>query len=639
MPTLADIGTFGFHEKAKITDEMKEWLQTDTAISIITKCLKKKIESTPSKRSKIYFLQGRTGSGKSTLMISSLFKSLILGTGGKLYCSEPRVNLARSNAEDVSRYNPDLKLGDRLGVLTGAEKIVPTNQECIYYCTTQILSNLLIKILEETNTEKALRQLSRIKIGVIDEVHQLELPNLSLMKTTFDVLEKYGDRLECPIFIYASATLDITRMVKYYFPKSSLEIFADPLIIGYVSGAPNFDVDVKFLSDSEMSTIRKRENIGINNRQMTTGFKLMGEYVMENILPISIDSKSFIYSGTNKIQCRDILIIVPSKAAIEAIGDEVQSRAKLPFFRIKMGTEMSEVTKWRNEFKGKSRLIFIGFARGYSPAADYILTTTMDTDMDALAFETKIYASTPILESGKTLSALYCGVDAGQVTQPIRLPLIHDINNIMSSFRVIPANRNQVIQRQGRVGREASGMFVHFYTKEAYDKFLLSDTADTVNNANLSSMIVQSLSIKPLFTKVSLVSDNNYLFPMTTDILIRSYSDLFRSGFITYDGSTAELVNQYKIAEPWILFAQYLHFVKGMSLWTALLTAAMNMRSIPQILSITDISVKSLRFQIEDYKKIPVDIMIMAIKYAKNAMMEILYDNANKFPANFNNLY
>ena len=248
MPTLAQKGTFSFDPKAKITTDQKVWLENETAINIIIKVLNAKLSKTGIEN-RLYFLRGRTGSGKSTMMISSLYEAIIKNSRGKLICSEPRVVLTKANATDVIRYNKTYQFGKQMGVLSGSEKILCTEKECMYYCTPQILNDKLLKMTQLTDEGEIRHNLIQYKIVVVDEVHVLDLPMMSLLKTVRDVVNKYGSIPECPLFIFASATIDTNQMVSYFFPKNSEQIYENPLVIGNVAGSSNHPVNEQFLTD------------------------------------------------------------------------------------------------------------------------------------------------------------------------------------------------------------------------------------------------------------------------------------------------------------------------------------------------------------------------------------------------------
>ena len=129
MPTLLEKGTFSFHETVEITPELKELL-SQRSIDIILQILKRKISKTTIK-DKVYFLEGRCGSGKSTLFISSLYKTFSDTFGGQIICSEPRIVLTESNAQQICDYNPDIIMGSNIGFQNGSKKVIPSSKGCI----------------------------------------------------------------------------------------------------------------------------------------------------------------------------------------------------------------------------------------------------------------------------------------------------------------------------------------------------------------------------------------------------------------------------------------------------------------------------------------------------------------------------
>lgn len=628
-PTLAQKGTFSFHDKAKVPSEYENWVLNDIAINIIIKILKIKLTKN-SKADKMYFLRGRTGSGKSTLMISSLYEAIIKGSRGKLMCSEPRVVLTKANATDVVRYNRSYSFGKQMGILSGVEKIYCSERECMYYCTPQILNDTLLHITQNPDKTEVKRKLSAYRLVVIDEVHVLDAPMMALLKTVQDVVNKFGNDAECPLFIFASATIDIPQMVSYYFPDNEEEILSNPLMIGLVAGSSNFSVNEQFLTNEQLSTYNNRER----NEGRNSCFKIVAEHFYNNYYR-SLDSSTSYVKAQNgdKIQCRDVLFFVPLVAGIDFIGLTLRNLIKdRPIFLIQKGTETSEVTQWRNQNKGKKRVLYIGFARGYSPAADDLLSKPMETDIDSLHNEIRIVAATPVIETGKTITTLYLCVDMGLATLSVNNPLSYNINNSILYLKQVPTNMNQAIQRLGRVGREAPGVFLHFYTKDVMSHFQPSDTAETINSACLSSLILNHLKNFPLYTSFDVMNENHYLYPTTTDILIKTAQDLISSGYLTIHGQLATLRTSFKYGEPWILYARYLYYIMGYSLWDSLLLSSINRKSLPSVFTVSDVQPKSLRYQLEAVVKMePNEEIIEGIQRARNLLTSIIYGKDETF--------
>lgn len=631
-PTLAQKGTFSYHEKAKVPSEYENWRTNDIAINILTKIFKIKLTKN-NKFGKLYFLRGRTGSGKSTLMISSLYENIIKGSRGKLFCSEPRVVLTRANASDVIRFNKSYSFGKQMGIISGVEKIICSERECMYYCTSQILNDILLHTIQNSDKNEVKRKLSHMRVIVVDEVHVLDAPMMALLKTIQDVVNMYGDEPECPLFIFASATIDVEQMVSYFFPKKEEQekTFADPLMIGYVAGSSNFAVDEQFLTNEQLASYNEMER----NEGRNGCYKLIAEHFYKNYYPILDSSQSFIKAPNgDKIQCRDVLFFIPLVSGIDMIGMTLRNLIKdRPIFLIQKGTEMKMVSEWRERNKGKKRVLYIGFARGYSTAADELLSKPMETDLDSLHNEIRIVAATPIIETGKTITTLYLCIDMGLATTSIYNPLSYNVNNGLHYLKQIPTNMNQAIQRLGRVGREAPGICLHFYSKDVMSKFQLSDTAETINAACLSALVLNHLKNFPIHTRFDLMNENHYLYPTTTDILIKTAQDLITAGYLTIHGQLVNLRTSFKYGESWILYARYLYYVLGYPLWDSLLIASINKKSLPGMFSVSAIDPTSLRYQLNDVVKmtVPNEDIIDGIQKARNVLTSIMYGKDETF--------
>ena len=626
LPKLATKGAFEFHDSTKnnLTDEYRQWLNNETAIQIITNILKIKYLRT-GKNNRIYLLEARTGSGKSTLMVSSLYDTIVKNSKGKLICSQPRVVLTESNANEVLKFNPKYKMGIHMGIQSSVSRIIPSERESMNYCTTQILSDNLIRLLNLTDVKLIKRRLSRIKLVIVDEVHTLDLPMMSVLKVIQDVLNKYGNYIECPMFIFSSATIDIAKLIKYYFNDPN--ILSDPLTYGYVGGSANYDVNEHFLSDSQI----KEYNIEENTKNMRDYcFELMAKYIHQNIYPKLFNSKSFY----NNVQCRDCLVFVPLTSGIETMSYSLLKLIKdRPVFAITRGMTMDAVTRWRNKNKNKSRILIVGFARDFSFASDFILATSMDIDKESLKNETKIFISTGILETGKTIATLYWCIDMGLETTTINHPLSMDYSNPLKYLKQIPANVNQTIQRMGRVGRLAPGNYLHFYSEDIYKKFQKSDTAQTINSSNLSNLLLKTIEKYKRNIIIDMANENDYLFPTSTDIIIKSTQDLITTGFLSIYGEFFELIHKVESVDIWILYANYLYCVLGYPLFDALLLMQLNKYRLPPIFTVSDFDPNSLNIKLEMVKnnKNPSATIIECIQYARNYLTVVQYSNVSPF--------
>lgn len=654
MPTLLDRGSFSYDSRAVLVGDQLHQAETERAIDIIVNILRTKLRA-PGRNNRIYYLRGRTGSGKSTLMISSLYERVTKGTNGGLWCTEPRVVLTRSNPTDIIRYNPQYKFGRDIGILSGHEKIKCDQRESVYFCTPQILNDELLNILSIKSLGDARRALSKIRLIVVDEVHVLDNPMLQLLKTIRDVIDKYDSYTECPLFIFASATINIEKLVEYYHTNPEL-VYRDPLMIGEVKGSSNFPVSEQFLDNNLLKQYNKQEAES-NNR--LEGFKIMTEYFINNFLD-NIDKHnnehSYINTYAGAVKCRDVLFFIPLVSGIEEIGNILKQSVKdIPIMIIEKGMEFDVVKEWRDKLKGKKRILFIPFARDYSPASDILLAEPLEKDKDSLLNEIRIIAATPVIETGKTISTLRLCIDMGLNTTTIANPLSYNPNDSMKYLKQVPANVNQTIQRMGRVGREAEGEYLHFYSKDVYKHFQLTDTAETINTQCLSTMMMSHLTLNRKNKCYDIINENVWLYPTTIDVLIRTTNDLIQAGYLLPYGQYVELRSNSKYSSNWLMYAKILHVKYNMSLFDSLLISAINWKAIPGLFNINNVDPRKLRYSIisilDRFKKVVTeddyfeyianlpDEVYEGIYKARNALTEILYSKDKSFPVDLGRIY
>ena len=97
--TLNTKNSFHFHPKAIVPEKKCYDSSIYTAIEIIKTIIREKIHGY-NLYDKIYFLEGRTGSGKSTFLVSELFKNFILNNDlqkDSIIVVEPKVILTQSH--------------------------------------------------------------------------------------------------------------------------------------------------------------------------------------------------------------------------------------------------------------------------------------------------------------------------------------------------------------------------------------------------------------------------------------------------------------------------------------------------------------------------------------------------------------
>ena len=569
LPTLFRKGVVSFDKRAKnIPTRMSEDIKNKTAIDIILSILETKYNSTPDIYRSLYLLKAGTGSSKSTGLISNIFKELCNSFRDKLIVTEPRVNLTISNAQEVIRYNPDIEFGSNIGVLTGDIKIECKKENCLYYCTTQILTDKLKRQILEPDKKKVFFEFKYI---IIDEVHTVDAPMIELLKIIKEYIKKFSNVNESPIFILSSATIDIDSSINYFFETEEERetFYSNYLSIINVPGAgSNFNREERYLSETQC----KNYNFKLKNNES----------------PSKIISDFYLNEGY-KIE-GDALIICPTMRFIEEISNNIYENIKndAECLIIEKGDEWAKVLAWRGLNRNKKRIIIIRYAKNYSEAADTLMLYSKDPDAEAYENEKKIMISSPIVETGKTFSKLTYAIDLGLQMSPCYNPLTYFYGKrIMNQ---IPENMTQVVQRKGRVGRECDGIFRCFFSKEAEDMLDINDIPATINNYTFSYSLITNLILEYNSSKlvVDLFKLNDYIYKISFDIMLISIRELINHNVINTFG---EIINYDKLlnVNKQINMIEILFYIFNYSLFEAALTVFINEYELPNSASITEI--------------------------------------------------
>ena len=641
LPTLLTPKCFSFHEKAEVPTSYKPLLENEKAVNIIMKILSEKLSGV-GVMNRLYFLNARTGSGKSTTFISHLYDEFIRGSNCKLYVTEPRVPLCSGNASEIIRWKTHVEdeMGKNVGYLTGPSKVRCTSTNgVLYYCTPQIVANLLNNLL----TEDVINPIGYAKIVVIDESHLLDMPTLQTLNIIFNVLEKFGNSEHCPLFVFASATLNLAPFIDYYFALmkgdnkafKTDDVYKDYKMIGYVSGSANFHVDLKYL-DNEI-------NIG-NAKDPVVGFgNYIGDKIVKQYIGHILENTP---AGENG---NDLLVFVPKMALAGSIMSSLfesislldYNNGKVPVFNIEKNMMFTEVEKWRNEHRNKKRILLVRYARGFSKASDEILKTALESDPEAKVWERKIFVSTPIIETGKTIASLRYCLDTGLELKPSYNPLVHDFYDTRNNLKIFPINQSSATQRLGRVGREQTGECLRLYTKDVYDKLEKSESPETVNNFCLSQVLLTKLQTLPAYQYYNIFDDNNYLFKISVDIQLRTVCDLINSGFYNLFGFVTDTITPLQNVDTLTGYVQQLYYIKGYSLFKALLIINLNFKFISSEVTPAKIPLNSLPYNVDKLKDIVPDMdVVEAIKKSRNAISMVLYDTSyRQFKYMYNRIF
>ena len=642
MPTLNDLNVFSFDEKAVIPSNIKDVLKRLRAIEIIETIIKSKLDSPSSYRSRLYFVNSRTGSGKSTFMISYMFHKF-----GKIICSQPRIVLTKANAIDVIRYNDDMEFGKNVSILKGAEKIYAKERTSCTYCTTQILSDQLYKMMAKGRISKG------YKIVVIDECHVLDSALLSLVSIVKRFLKKFSTDPRCPLFIFTSATIDVDMMVKFFFGDSGRhdsknngrnnevnsgknssdtvnDIYKDPTMIAYVKGSPNFEVISKHIDPfkwipKKHDTQDRHDDTAVTRYKDNNGKTFARQGKAPNTLAEAALSNYLLNNYIDKPQ-GDCLVFAPLKRTLITLGNMLYNgiNDKHISFLVNNETSFEDVVKWRDRFRNQHRFLIIPYARDYSVAADRLLENATEPDEEARKYELKLIISTPVLETGKTFSNLALCVDYGIQTTAIYNPLFY--NGIkLHCIKQIPANKRQVIQRRGRVGRERPGEFIYFYTEDTYDALPENEFPATINNYVLTEVMLKVITSQyEKHAVFDIMNLNDFLYDISYDIMLRTVHDMIRYGLYSIHG---ELLNDS--IDKSLAYIEYYYYIRGHTLYESAMFTKIHLYDLPDELSkVYDAPALKI-----DMVTTPKQQLIESILYARNIVTKLIYDPSyNNFP-------
>ena len=570
-------------------------VKTERSIDIIKKIIKEKLKSN-SILDKFYFLEGRTGSGKSTYLVSELYKEFIRPTNknSAIHVVEPKVILTQSNAVNICRNNADIIMTKNIGYLSSQYKVQPEDKQKIVFMTTEIFKQKLLTGLV-SNSYIA-------DIVILDEVHILDLPMITLLNSIYEYFKNYigPDKKinqemlkKIPLFIFTSATINIKMLVEYYlklFNTDIDKIYKDYLMIGYVMGKRNFDVETFYIDNEKLKqTLTKKISEKENKKNLE--FKAMAQWVSEYLLPLADKSESTLKvknpDGTEKfIPCKDCLIFFPITRFFNNLYEELCNLIKIPFIFVDNKITQNEFDTWRTNNRGKKRYVIMGYASGYSNVSNELLKFPVDPDREANMNEIKLVLTTPAIETGKTIATLYICADTGLQFNQVYSPLDYKVGEFCG--QLIPISKKSVIQRMGRVGREAPGIFTPYYSKQTFE--LLDDDTlpDNINTVSLAGIYADNIKIfikNKQEKRLDIATKNNYIEPNTIDTLIRTGQDLINSLYLTPILTYTNINNINSRCNACLIYAKYLYYVHGYKLFDALFIARMNRKFLPAVLS------------------------------------------------------
>lgn len=595
LPTLMQPGKFHYGAVDGTYLETDEDITTKQPIDIICSILNQMI----AENEHVYIIKAFTGAGKSTVLPPAVYRQVLKDRA--MIMAEPRVNLCDNGVNDILNFNP-WTIGKEITIHAGNKNIPSTEKRFIEFCTTQVISNHLsniIKAVSNGETLKATSLLNKYQVIVIDEAHILEIQTIEVIKMIKTILQRYGKDSTCPLFVFASATLDVPQLFNYFNLKPTNRS------IGVVEGVPNYPITVSRIDDPTL--IKLQEPVQFEGKSMPRNcWKTVGRQFTRHWLPVLFKSDAYvdldIDGSKHHLQCRDALIFVPGVREIETVMKTIYDDIKLPRLCLYGTTQRQELVEWRKANQGQSRVLIIGYGASYSELTLDLLSSPYEQDLDVCQNETKVIVSTAVIETGKTFKLLRLCVDTGFSKLMVYDPLTWSSSESKLKYlRTVPLNKSQATQRNGRVGREAPGVYVSFFSNETHQKLMSNDIPATINSACLSKLIRNELNgVRQGVIDVSTL--NGYLYPISPDVMIRTCNDLFMAAILGANGEWIPNTSSMERARPleqWHQYARIAYYVMKMSLFRAIMTAAINQYSLPDVYHVSRFDPSVFEFTLE----------------------------------------
>lgn len=402
---------------------------------------------------KVILLKSGTGSGKSTAVPAELHKAFFGRGAGEIIVTQPRVLNAIDIVKQITQFYPHLQFGKNIGYQTGPLTRKP-NMKGILFASIGILTNKL-------STMDPDDFVAAFQIIIIDEVHDRSKDLDSVLFILKKFLAKYYGNPMCPLVILASATFDEKLFADYFGCPKSNYIEIKGMSFPIEEHFPEWDV---------------------NNYI---------DYAVDRVKKIHFENVAEIEEG---VVVRDIIVFVKSGADIKLMEEAINNLNKelLNFPKAKADFEALPPEKERLAVGGGSYLLapvalssetYGMVEREFRDLYARIENTDVVVGKDTYTASRKVIISTPVAETGVTLETLKYCIDTGYAIMP-------EFNPVVGADLVKHANVTQgmAMQRRGRVGRKAPGVWYPAYTRETFDmmrkddfsKMLKEDISETL---------------------------------------------------------------------------------------------------------------------------------------------------------------
>lgn len=490
IPSLLLNNTYIPYLMSPESERFMELNKKHPTINIIISILRSKERQSGVERN-LFILKGLTGCGKSTYFIDTLQKEF----GGNIYCTEPTKLLCENNFKgQISLFQRTA--GANLGIKTSDRSIPPQHYGHVLFLTIESLNNIIYNKIS---------QLSKVKIVVIDEVHELSSETIISLYQIKLLLNNSSLSSCCPLFILQSATLDVEKMAEYFDINVQ-----DPLNFANIIGSTTYPIDMNFVQDPSLP---------------------LADSIVENIVNCFKEELERV-KVDNTDQYGNILIMVNSGRIIETyiymLKKTLTERNLIP------PQDILIFYRWLNETTSidESKLqVLILELNSTNTKSTLSLTNKIITQTEKNLI--KIIFSSSVAESGVTIQNVKYCIDSGYSRKNIMFPLMDTVTT-----QLIPETYSSFVQRRGRIGRISPGKFIGLY-----DESIITELRDENSPTLYSSDTFITLYLNHLKTHASLYNPytlNQLVTPLNVDVIIEGMRKI---SFMNIINAAGELNN------------------------------------------------------------------------------------------------
>lgn len=249
---------------------------------------------------RIFIIQAKTGSGKSTILPVDIFRILrnkdiplsVKYFGPKVICTQPRVLTAIELAKDVSSLNKDMVVGVTVGYQT--KPLTDKPKTGLIYATLGILLRQLTVFSDE-------KFMNEYKFIIIDEAHERTLGSDMALFMLYHFYKRNTGNKKLPFLILTSATIDVNKYASYFEVTSDNIISVLGQSFNITTHWPSTDINNVFeYIFTTIKTICDKNNDEVGRSDIliflpgSKEIKSLSSILMrlKNILVLKLDSKA-----------------------------------------------------------------------------------------------------------------------------------------------------------------------------------------------------------------------------------------------------------------------------------------------------------------------------------------------------------